>query len=490
MKKTIILFFILWSSFLAIFCEEYDLKNFEIIQDETADINALLESDSRSGNEYVVYKVNRENPEDPISKVSPEETESVLQTIKNNYNSETRNTNELFGKKVHVKLTEIGPEIIDGEPQSRFIEIVIIVIVGYIVADANDDNKINHSPIFKAIEFFATVYNWVFGIEGVDKALFPIGSINNKHGLDSDHIKAMIISGSTKYDMCARIPVFNGRSVLCGDTPKLVWNRFFKGYNKFYFNVVFSINNPKDFEAEYINPNSKWFNVFFGYYEIDCPINEGWNRAFGYNVDGTINVTELAKLGKADWNYFSNYMYGTPKNYIESTDNIPSIEYEYFGRIKIGEKYWDKIALYNVKVISGYDNNLTINPSLNNNAPASLLWQIFYGQSPWGDYGRDFPSQKMDAMIYMCWDKNDYMDNIELETSAQAYRTFFFGGTERAGRDNGSFLNDQMDAAEARIILDYSDLGFDSEEVNDSIGQSTLIDKTKILPILNMILED
>ena len=95
-----------------------------------------------------------------------------------------------------------------------------------------------------------------------------------------------------------------------------VATRLFDGYPPFVFNVSFACGASKPFQpAVYGDPRSPWFNVFVGYYEIDVTKRE-WERPFGYRRnaagDFELELEDISRLGEADWNYFSNFMYGVP----------------------------------------------------------------------------------------------------------------------------------------------------------------------------------
>lgn len=88
----------------------------------------------------------------------------------------------------------------------------------------------------------------------------------------------------------------------------------FAGQPRFVFNVCFSCGDG-DSQGVYADPESIWFNVFFGYYQIDVA-RSLWERPFGYRrgTGGALEIhhRDLAAIGEADWNHFSNFLYGVP----------------------------------------------------------------------------------------------------------------------------------------------------------------------------------
>ena len=92
----------------------------------------------------------------------------------------------------------------------------------------------------------------------------------------------------------------------------------FPDYPPFVFNTVACVGafSPPGAPGPYADPTSEcWFNVFFGYYQLDCLKSE-WSRPFGYATAdrerSTVVVEDLVRLGKSDWNWFSNWCYGVP----------------------------------------------------------------------------------------------------------------------------------------------------------------------------------
>lgn len=101
-----------------------------------------------------------------------------------------------------------------------------------------------------------------------------------------------------------------------------VHEKLFSQYPAFSFNVNFSCArvDPLTGRSAYADPRSHWHNVFFGRYQIDAPIGkpgeaDKWTRPFGFVRSGStdIHFDDIVRIGKADWGYFSSWMYGVPE---------------------------------------------------------------------------------------------------------------------------------------------------------------------------------
>jgi hypothetical protein len=134
---------------------------------------------------------------------------------------------------------------------------------------------------------------------------------------------------------------------------------FFRDRGKLLFNVSFACGKPQGLfrRGLYGDPRSHWFNVFFGCYQIDVP-KRVWGRPFGYREDGrTIDRDEVLRIGKSDWNYFSNWIYGVPDSAITPTDRLddPWLRFEQRPRRRVNGRAWDEVLLDGVRVASACD---------------------------------------------------------------------------------------------------------------------------------------
>ncbi|MFO0512836.1 MAG: hypothetical protein ACK51K_19480, partial [Gammaproteobacteria bacterium] len=246
------------------------------------------------------------------------------------------------------------------------------------------------------------------------------------------------------------------------------------------FNVCFSCGAPKGVlrEGSYGDPTSPWFNVFFGYYQIDV-VASAWGRPFGYcdASSGAVDTDDVVRIGKADWNYFSNWMYGVPDAAIVPTDRLddPQLRFEQRPRRAVNGRAWDEVLLDGVRVASAYDPGRADGLQLVDRGLWSALWRASFGL-PLRRAVVDEPAffaVPMAARLYMAYRESAADDDL----GEPSYQTFFFGGTvnrwyaehaaDAAERDrrrafNEAFLEAQMRAVE-RVMRDpCGDLGFPS----------------------------
>lgn len=254
---------------------------------------------------------------------------------------------------------------------------------------------------------------------------------------------------------------------------------FFRDRGKLLFNVSFACGKPQGLfrRGLYGDPRSHWFNVFFGCYQIDVP-KRVWGRPFGYREDGrTIDRDEVLRIGKSDWNYFSNWMYGVPDAAITPTDGLddPQLRFEQRPRRAVNGRAWDEVLLDGVRVASAYDPGRADGLQLVDRGLWSALWRASFGL-PLRRAVVDEPAffaVPMAARLYMAFRESAADDDL----GEPSYQTFFFGGTvnrwyaehaaDAAERDrrrvfNEAFLEAQMRAVE-RVMRDpCGGLGFPS----------------------------
>ena len=230
----------------------------------------------------------------------------------------------------------------------------------------------------------------------------------------------------------------------------------FRDYPPFVFNTVACVGafSPPGAPGPYADPSSQyWFNVFLGYYQLDCLKSE-WSRPFGYaNADeerSAVVVEDLVRLGKSDWNWFSNWCYGVPWDALVPTSCIPaSIDATVRGLVEIGGSRWHEVEIKGTEVASCYESDAPGAEKLQWNSDIWEAWRRSFGgprSSP--GYPTSFVPILVDAVIDM-----SYWDDEE------AYHTVIFGGTARAGADP-KFLEAQLQATRAVIVSEYPDLGF------------------------------
>jgi len=224
---------------------------------------------------------------------------------------------------------------------------------------------------------------------------------------------------------------------------------------EFDFTVVFASAKPDFFrKSDYANPDSHWFNVFYGYYDVVVPAEMG--HPFGYReVDGewVVHFEDIVRIGKADWNYFSNHVYGVPNHVVEHHNDLDMGDIESDAqREKIGDYEFDKIHVANTSVVSGYT------------SAHGEKWEIFdlclteFWRFLFGTHhsveGHDasFPPTRMRAKGWMCF--------APIEEGG--WRTHIFGGTvnldyevdEATRATNARFMDRQLEALRSVIEAD------------------------------------
>jgi hypothetical protein len=158
---------------------------------------------------------------------------------------------------------------------------------------------------------------------------------------------------------------------------------------------------------------------------------------------------DMVRLGKADWNYFSNYMYGVPEEQIQPHNAIPDTVRSEQASVKIGSKTWDVLSLNGMDMVSAYapgGAGLTYK-----NSPAfTPMWRTTFG-GPVGkvDNYVPFAGTVMDSQMYMSF-----------RVEGGRYKTVVFGGTARELHGGPAFLAAQMDACRTVILTYYPSLGF------------------------------
>jgi hypothetical protein len=226
----------------------------------------------------------------------------------------------------------------------------------------------------------------------------------------------------------------------------------FSTYPEFDFTVVFASAKPSFFRiSDYANPKSHWFNVFYGYYDVVVPAELG--RPFGYKQqDGewVVDFEDVVRLGKADWNYFSNHVYGVPDHIVKQHDDIEMGDIESkAGREKIGAWEWDKIRMKNTSVVSGYTSKHGEKWQVFDLC-LTEFWRFLFGTHPSVDgFDQSFPATKLLAEGWMCF----------VPEAGGGYRTHIFGGTvnldyevdEQSSALNRRFMARQLTALRSII---------------------------------------
>ena len=254
-----------------------------------------------------------------------------------------------------------------------------------------------------------------------------IGEINNNLTAYPVYVKSDEFGESTYYPNILEIKVNkDAKSFFLKDVGALVREKYFDF--DFIFNVCFSCAKPEIFDKDkYADPYSIWFNVFFGYYQIDIPFGQR-NYPFGFDENLNINPAEILKIGKSDWNFFSNYLYGVPLKVIENNPDAVNIGADEIDGCRVEKEVLNGVEFYKVtvdkfKVISGYEsaNDITLM-----NDFTSFVWQTLFGYPvSRKEFENSFFTSNMKAVMYVYAKVID--NDADLDGEKQ-YSTFIFGG--------------------------------------------------------------
>jgi hypothetical protein len=221
------------------------------------------------------------------------------------------------------------------------------------------------------------------------------------------------------------------------------------------FNTVACVGcGPGDEERRYNDPDSVWFNVFFGYYQIDCA-KGAWSRPFAYQSgageESVVIGDELIRLGVADWIWFSNWMYGLPQDVARrySSAGARRATVSEQERHQIGRRWWHRVRLEGVEVPSCEEGQRPGERRLVHNTPLDGIWRRSFGPARRRPGWRhSFAPVTLEAISDLCyWEDDD------------EFHTVVFGATARAGTDP-SFLQVQLTALRAVMETSYPDMGF------------------------------
>jgi hypothetical protein len=257
-------------------------------------------------------------------------------------------------------------------------------------------------------------------------------------------------SGVTRFHIAAEPRVLAPvgpivKQKLFADSPPLV------------LNIVASCGSPASVGAPgvYGDPDSPWFNVFFGTYQMDCATTDGWKRPFGYEtasgVDSALHGEDIARIGSGDWNWFSNYMYGVPVDVCDeySTINMSKVTFEGPTPVVLGTSTWHQVTMKGVVVASAYESDAPGARQLVENSLLTNEWRTSFGlPSPRADHTTSFIGTELESTVLMTYWQDD-----------TGYHTLMFGGTCVVGVDP-AFLGAQVAAAAAAITAHYPSRGF------------------------------
>ena len=233
----------------------------------------------------------------------------------------------------------------------------------------------------------------------------------------------------------------------------------FPDHPPFTFNAVACVGDfDHDGPQKYTNPESPWFNVFLGYYQLDCR-KDRWHRPFGFeSAAGAVSVPcidDLVRLGKADWNYFSAWDCGVPEDEVRrycSPDHRESDVRDH-GLVTIGDTRWRHLELLDITVASAYIAEPPARQPVDNNLLCGLFRDSYGYPQPVPGYDTSFVAATLDSFQYMA-----YFETVD-DDGVGWFHTLIFGGTVHHGQD-APLLEAQMAADRTVIEEHYARFGF------------------------------
>ncbi|HEY4186106.1 MAG TPA: hypothetical protein VGP07_13610 [Polyangia bacterium] len=309
------------------------------------------------------------------------------------------------------------------------------------------------------------------GVGGCVHPLADLGNIDHHLVVRAPHIDDPELGESSGTPVALRIPVGPHAGGDLGYVGRLAHAELFSDLPAFDFNVAFASAHVSLFgNSAYADPQSIWYNVFFGFYEIDAPMAE-WSRPFGYDApgpDAKVVARDIERIGRADWNYFSNHLYGVPLSAIRTCcASPPPGVVRVLPRVSLvsldGPKDWDDLDVRDVTVVgpnrSTADGGAFEHPhSEHDSAPPGMerLWQRAFGvHAPTATPRTSFAPILLRARIRMFHDESRVKGK-------PVYRTFLFGATVRADAEPARadrFLRLQLAALEK--VMKKTHLGFE-----------------------------
>jgi hypothetical protein len=309
---------------------------------------------------------------------------------------------------------------------------------------------------------------------GMGACVHPLvdrGHIDHHFVVQAPHIDDPEFGKSSGTPVVLRIPVGPQGTGDLGYVGRLAHAELFSDLPAFDFNVAFaSAHVSLSGDSAYADPRSIWYNAFFGFYEIDAPMAK-WSRPFGYDgpgPDAKVVAREVERIGRADWNYFSNHLYGVPLAAIRACCAAPPPGVvRVLPRVSLvsldGPKDWDDLDVRDVTVVGPHrstaDGGAFEHPhSERDAAPPGMerLWQRTFGtHPPTATPPTSFAPVRLRARIRMFHD-------VSRVQGKPVYRTFLFGATVDADAEPAKadrFLRLQLAALEK--VMKTTHLGFE-----------------------------
>jgi hypothetical protein len=299
-------------------------------------------------------------------------------------------------------------------------------------------------------------------------ACVRLGAVDDRTFIHRAKVRDERLGRSDGFPVVIAIPLAHDARGPMGSIGRLAYDALFAGagYPPFRFNVTFSCAHVDEIgRSAYADPRSIWFNVFFGYYELDVR-QEAWGRPFGYRSTergAEIVFEDVVRVGKADWNYFSNHIYGVPLEAIRPHDvvDMSRVRTVHHGRERIGDGYWDVIELWDLVVVSAYQAKRDKRRLEETFGDLTTLWLDAFGTTAPGDaFPTSFVPMKIHARMYMAHNA----EGGAIPDDKGRYETYIFGATVNQdypdAAENARFLDLQLEALRGVIAKHNRARGF------------------------------
>jgi hypothetical protein len=245
-----------------------------------------------------------------------------------------------------------------------------------------------------------------------------------------------------------RIPV-DEASWSPGDVGRRVKSRSFHDLPPFAVNLAVGTARPRPFwGAPYVNPARTWFNCWYGLVQVDVA-RETWGRPFGYaSTDGNPEPAELARLAKACWLWFANFLYGVKESVVAASDGEDLLVKHGVGRPETlaPGRSWDRVSLRGLTTVGAYRSDEDFQYLEPNDPFVSMPLRVWLGLSTWQPVSPvSFPRESMAIEAWTTWWE---------DPARGAYCTLIAGGSRREGHAEGSALMEAQLAAVRRVLVE------------------------------------
>jgi hypothetical protein len=251
------------------------------------------------------------------------------------------------------------------------------------------------------------------------------GDIENRYIVKPAHLRDRRFGKGSNLYLVMEYDIVEENSNDPIDIGKIIKQQIFPDTPPFVYNASITCSKTNFFtgRSSYADPRSHWFNVFFGFYEFDAPCSM-WNRPFGYTSEGTLYITDILKMAKADWNLLGNHVYGVPYQRCLEACKITGNEIITIvnNSILIGDYTYMEVIIENATVITGYPAHESLEKPYPLLTP--LVRRVFGVTSYKPGYDDPFPIIRMKGHFYI-----RYEISHDTDLNQTAYKTFIAGGT-------------------------------------------------------------